>query len=58
MAYECGIPLTASEVEAMTIMDKEAEDKQAKYFSSPLATIIKQANELTYLILRNKSNKK
>ena len=58
IANECGIPLTASEVEAMTVMDKDAEDKQTKYFSSPLATIIKQANELTYLILRSNQNKK
>ena len=58
MANECGIPFTAIEAEAMTIMDRDTEDKQAKYFSSTLSTIIKQANELTYLVLKNNNPKK
>ena len=45
------IKLTAEELEAMTILDRESED-QAKFFASPLAQIIKIANELTFLHLK------
>lgn len=47
-----GIKFTAEEMEAMTIMDRSCDDEQAKYFSSVLSTVIKQANELTYLQTR------
>lgn len=45
------IKLTAEEIEAMTILDRETED-QAKFFASPLAQIVKIANELTFLHLK------
>lgn len=54
---ECGINLTAEELEAMTILDRENDD-QTKFFSSPLAAIFKMANEMTFLKIKNiKSNK-
>ena len=51
MCEECNIPLTADEIEAITILDRETEE-QAKFFASPLATIIKIAHELTFLHLK------
>lgn len=48
---ECNIKLTAEEIEAITILDRENEE-QAKFFASPLATIVKIANELTFLHLK------
>lgn len=48
---ECNITLTAEEIEAMTILDRETEE-QAKFFSSPLAQLIKIANELTFLQIK------
>ena len=51
MCEECGIHLTAEEIEAITILDRETEE-QAKFFASPLATIIKIANELTFLHIK------
>lgn len=49
IAQNCGISFTAEEAEAMTINDRTATDEQAKWHSSVLSTIIRQANELTYL---------
>ena len=49
MAQNCGIGFTAEEAEAMTINDRDSTDEQARYHSSVLATIVRQANELTYL---------
>lgn len=50
----CGITFSDDEAEAMTVNDRTATDEQAKWFSSVMATIIRQANELTYLQLNNK----
>lgn len=52
LAQELGITFTPQEIEAMTILDRDPSDEQALYFSSPLATVIKQANELTFLTNR------
>lgn len=49
IAQNCGIPFTAEEAEAMTINDRDSTDEQARYHASVLATIVRQANELTYL---------
>lgn len=51
LCEECNIKLTAEEIEAMTILDRETEE-QAKFFASPLAQIVKIANELTFLHLK------
>ena len=54
MCQECGIQLTMEEVEALTINDRISTDEQAKWFSGVMATIVKQANELTYVQINNK----
>ena len=54
MCQNCGIEFSAEEAEAMTICDRDATDEQSRWFSSVMATIIRQANELTYLEINNK----
>ena len=51
LCEQMNIKLTPEEIEAMTILDRENED-QAKFFASPLATIVKIANELTFLHIK------
>lgn len=48
-----GINLTVEEIEGMTINDRDNTDEQARWHSSMLSTIIRQANELTYMDLNN-----
>lgn len=50
MAVECGIVFTPFEAEAMTIIDRQEDDPQAKYHSSMLTSIVKQANEMVYVL--------
>ena len=52
IANQLNIHLTPNEYEAMIVMDREVSDKQSEFYSSPLATVIKQANQLTYLQTR------
>lgn len=54
MAQNCGITFTAEEVEAMTVNDRDMTDEQARWFSSVMATIVRQASELTYLEINDK----
>lgn len=61
-AYIClsnGVQFTPEEYEAMRIMDKDSEDTYTKFYSSPIATIVKQANELAAMDMRitNKKSK-
>lgn len=49
MCIECGIQLTENELEAVSNLDRD-ENKQTRYYSSVLATLLKQAMELTELI--------
>ena len=49
MAQECSINFTAEEAEAMTINDRDLSDDQARWHSSTMASIVRMANELTYL---------
>lgn len=49
LCQECGITFTAEEIEALTILDRDSDDAQAKFFASPFATIIKSATEITNL---------
>lgn len=51
LARKLNIDFTPIEYESMIILDRE-NDKQTEYYSSPLATIIKQANQLTFLQTR------
>jgi len=54
MCFECGIPLTAEEIEAMTVNDRDLTDDQARWHSSVMATLVRQANELTYIQINKK----
>lgn len=54
MCQECGVQFTAEEAEAMTVNDRDLTDDQARWHSSVMATIVRQANELTYLDINNK----
>ena len=54
MLQECGIKLTIDEIEALTVNDRDLTDDQSRWFSSIMATIVRQANELTYIQLNNK----
>lgn len=54
ICQNCNIQFTAEEAEAMTVNDRDLTDDQARWHSSIMATIIRQANEITYLILNNK----
>ena len=54
IAMNAGVKFTEFEFEAMRIMDKSSDDDgYTKYFSSPLSTVVRQANEL--LTLENKA---
>ena len=54
MCFECDIPLTTEEIEAMTVNDRDLSDDQARWHSSIMATIVRQASELTYLQINDK----
>ena len=54
MAQSCGIPFTAEEAEAMTVNDRDLTDDQARWYSSVMSTVIRQANELTYVQINGK----
>ena len=47
MLQDSGILLDSKEMEALTIMDRDATDEQAKYYCSTLSEIIRQANVWT-----------
>ena len=51
MCFESGIQLSEMEVEAISNLDRD-EDKQTRYYSSPLSVILRQAVELTDLLGR------
>ena len=51
-----GITFNEVEAEAMIVMDRDENESQVKYYSSTLSTIIKQANELTFLQNRLEKN--
>ena len=42
------------EAEAMTVNDRDLTDDQARWHSSIMATIVRQASELTYLTLNDR----
>lgn len=52
LANKIGIAFEEDEIEAMTILDRSADDNQAKFYSTPLSTVLKEAAELTYLTNR------
>lgn len=58
LAIDCGVTFTPFEAEAMTIIDRKEDDAQAKYYSSLLTNIVKQANEMVYNCYTNLSKVK
>ncbi len=54
MCFECGIPLSTEEIEVMTINDRDLSDDQARWHASVMATLVRQANELTYIQINKK----
>ena len=54
MLQECGIELSFDEVEALTVNDRDLTDDQSRWYSSTMATIVRQANELTYITINKK----
>ena len=54
MAQQSGISFTPEEAEAMTVNDRDLTDDQARWHSSVMSTIVRQANELTYIQINNK----
>ena len=54
ICQNCGIQFTSAEAEAMTVNDRDLTDDQARWHSSIMASIIRQASELTYLTLNDR----
>ena len=54
MCQVCGINFSTEEAEAMTVNDRDLTDDQARWHSSIIATIVRQASELTYLTLNDR----
>ena len=54
MLQECDIKMTAQEIEALTVNDRDLTDDQSRWYSSVMATIVRQANELTYIQINKK----
>jgi len=55
--YYCmlnGVKLEEEEYQAIVNFDKSDDDKQSKWYSSPLTTILRQANELSIIECKNK----
>lgn len=52
LVQEFGIKLTLDEFEAMLILDRDDNDSQTKLYATPLAVVIKQANELLRLVVQ------
>jgi hypothetical protein len=55
-ALNCGVKLTAEEYQAILNIDKDDDDKMARYFSSPLTQIVKNGFELA--VMEEKNGKK
>lgn len=49
IAQNCGIEFTPEEAEAMTVNDRDLTDDQARWHSSLMASIVRQASEMVYL---------
>lgn len=58
MCLNSGIKLNFEEFEAFRILDRDASDEQAKYFSSPIAVLVRIANEIAMLEIKKKCGSK
>jgi hypothetical protein len=54
LAQQAGIQFTPEEAEVMTVNDRDLTDDQARWHSSVMSTIVRQANELTYIQINKK----
>ena len=54
IAQQCGIIFTPEEAEVMTVNDRDLTDDQSRWHSSVMSTIVRQANELTYIQINKK----
>ena len=54
-AMNMGIRFSPAEWEAMRSLDNTDDDKAARFFDSPLAMIVRIANELAYQIEKTKA---
>lgn len=54
MAQQNGITFTPEEAEVMTVNDRDLTDDQSRWHSSVMSTIVRQANELTYIQINKK----
>lgn len=57
-AMKYGVKLSEEEYQAIVNYDKPEDDKQSKWYSSTLSTILKQANELAIIEEKNNYNEK
>jgi hypothetical protein len=55
-ALKYGVELSEDEYQSIINYDKPEDDKQAKWHSSTLSTILKQANELAIIEEKNLNN--
>lgn len=54
IALRCGAEFSDEELEAMTIIDRTSDDKQASLFASTLSVVVRQANELMYITAKER----
>lgn len=57
LCFNCGILFTEDEVEAMTVNDRELTDMQARFHSSLMSNIVRQASEMVYTEFAEKAKK-
>jgi len=55
-AMTCGVVLTEEEAQAILNHDKDDTDKQAKWYSSRLADVLKQANMMAIMIEKSEAS--
>lgn len=53
-AMKYGVSLNEEEYQSIVNYDKSDNDKQSKWYSSPMSTILRQANELSIIECKNK----
>lgn len=57
IAMRCGVEFTDEELEAMTIIDRDVDDRQANYYASKLAVVVRTANEILSVLSKEEAKK-
>ena len=57
IAMRCGVEFTDEELEAMTIIDRDGDDRQANYYASKLAVVVRTANEILSVLSKEEAKK-